>query len=391
MIGVNASGSQALQLLQTSSPSHLASLARDANPNAPAAYVGLPGTKVDAAISAIMNILLDAQGNANVSIFAPDGFAFAQTGDGDDIISMDVHHTGYVSSGGGNDSISIRTYAASEAVARAYYGEGNRPIAAVHGVSSGDGNDRIAVDSHGHVDNVDAGSGDDTITVKSTSEHNDPSYLIMGGATRIDAGAGNDAITIDAANGMVDVVNGGSGDDTLEISGRYVGRIFGDEGDDTLRLTADRWVSGVWGGDGNDTIEVTAPTIHTINGGKGDDRIILNNTANTYSGITLEPGDGHDYVEANSAVTVHRFVGTNKPYQMSEAAIERIDESTLKITFGDADDSVTIKFTGDMAGKPLAFDFYKSGFVMIRRDDPDAPTLPQVGHAANPVVLTRYA
>jgi hypothetical protein len=76
---------------------------------------------------------------------------------------------------------------------------------------------------------------------------------------------------------------------------------------------------------------------------------------------------------------------------MSEATIERIDDATLKITFDDSDDSVTINFTGDMVGKPLAFDFYKGGHLMIRRNDSGAPQLPQFGHALNPVILTRYA
>lgn len=381
--------SQALKLLQISSSGKLNGPTREPDRGQTAAFLALPGgSKVNAAISAIINILLDAQGNSTVNIAAKDGFAYAQTGAGDDTIVMDVHHVGYISSGKGNDSISIRTHALSEA-ARAT--SPNRAYAAVTEISSGDGNDAIAIDSHGHITNVYGGDGNDAIAIATAAGHNDPDYYTMGGVRGIDGGSGDDTIAINASNGMVDVINGGTGDDTIDILGRYVTRVFGDEGDDTIRIAAEHAVNGVYGGNGNDTIEVTSPIIHTINGGKGDDRIILNNTANTYSHLTFEPGDGHDFVRANSAVAISRFVGTNKPFDMSKGSIDRIDEATLKITFDDSEDSVTIHFTGDIVGKPLAFDFYKSGALMIRRNDDDAPTLPAYGHAGNPVVLTHLA
>ncbi len=96
-------------------------------------------------------------------------------------------------------------------------------------------------------------------------------------------------------------------------------------------------------------------------------------------------------VHVNSALAVQRLVGVNKLFDMSKAAIERTSESTLKITFDDADDSITVHLAGDMAGKPLAFDFYKGGHLVIRRDDSDAPALPQFGNTVNVVVLTRNA
>ena len=388
MIGVNATAGQALKLLQTSSLSHVSGLARDASGNAPTAYLGLPGTKVDAAITAIMNILLDAQGNANISIVAQDASAYVRTGDGDDTLSMDVHQVGYLRSGKGNDNISIRTSTPSEA-ARVHHAEGNRQFSTVGDVDSGDGNDAVAIDSHGHVDNIDTGNGDDTLTVRTSVEHNDPNFFGHAGAMRIQTGAGDDAIMIAAPNGLVSVIQAGAGNDTLEIAGRYVSGIYGDEGDDTLRLTADRWVSGVWGGDGNDTIEVTAPTIGMVNGGKGDDTIVLNNTVGTVSAVDFNVGDGHDDVQTNSALFIRRFSGVNTRFDMSKAAVERVGDNALKITFDDADDSITIHLTGDMAGKPIALDFYKSGVLVIRRDDNDAPALPKMTVAANPLVLTR--
>lgn len=393
MLAVTASkhaSGQSLKLLQLSSPAELSSVIRDAPGNTLLAAAHA-GPNINAAITAIMNILLDAQGNANVNIVAKDGFVFAQTGDGDDTINMDAHHVGYVSSGKGNDIITLRTHALSEA-ARTYYPEGIFELAAVTDVSTGEGNDTIAVDTHGNVYNLDAGDGDDLIAIRSTMEHtsdyqNRP-YLIWSGADVIDAGAGDDKVIIEA-EGMVMRTFGGTGNDAFDVSALMVSGLHGDEGDDNIQVAADRWVNGVWGGDGNDTIEVTAPAIGMVNGGKGDDTIVLNNTAGTVSAVDFNVGDGHDDVQTNSALFIRRFSGVNSHFDMSKAAVERVGDNTLKITFDDADDSVTIHLAGDMVGKPIALDFYKSGVMVLRRDDSDAPVLPQMTVAANPVVLTR--
>lgn len=447
-----ASQSQALKLLQISAQGVWGVAAQSAGSGTSARVHA--GPNADAFISAIMNILLDAQGNANVSILAKDGFASAQTGDGDDTITMDVHNATNVSSGKGNDSIAIRTYAMSEA-ARAYYPEGTSEVAAVHNVDSGSGNDTISIDTHGNAHNVYAGDGNDVIAITSTmappkDDGNRP-YLIRAAVDNIDAGAGDDTVFIEAegkvdridagagddtvfieaegkvdrieagagddtvvieaegwvdriyggagddtvvieTEGMVTRVDGGSGNDTFNVSGDSVAGLMGGEGDDTIQVAADRQVNGIWGDDGNDTIEVTASSISGISGGKGDDTIILNATAaNAVAHIHLNVGDGHDAVHVNSALAIERSVGVNKLFDMSKAIIERTDEATVKITFDDADDSVTVHLTGDMVGKPLAFDFHESGRLVIRRDDADAPQLAQFPNPYNPVVLTRYA
>ena len=387
-----SSHSQALKLLQISAQGVWGVAAQAGSSTFAGVHAG-PNT--DAFISAIINILLDAQGNANVSIEAKDGFASAQTGDGDDTITMDVHSAANVSSGKGNDSIAIRTYAMSEA-ARAYYPEGIAEVAAVYNVDSGDGNDTITIDTHGNARNVYAGDGNDAIAIRSTMEHSTDyesrPYLVPGAVSNIDAGAGDDTVLIEA-EGIVSGIHGGAGDDTFNVSsGFMVTGIYGDEGDDTfdvsastvsnlrggegddiIRVTADRQAMGVWGGDGNDIIEITAPAVFLVNGGKGDDTLILNATdPNAIAHINLTAGDGHDVIHVNTALAIERFDGMGKRFDMSKAVIERTDEATLKITFDDADDSVTVHLTGDMVGKSLAFDTYESGRMIIRSEDRDA-------------------
>ena len=401
-----ANHSQALKLLQISVQGVWGVAAHDAGSGT---FAGVhAGPNANAFITAIINILLDAQGNANVSIDAKDGFASVRTGDGDDTITMDVHSAAHISSGKGDDSITIRTYAMSEA-ARAYYPEGTVEVAAVYNVHSGDGNDTITIDTHGNVRNVYAGDGSDVIAIRSTMEHStddeNRTYLVRGAVSNIDAGAGDDTILIEA-EGMVSGIDGGSGNDTFHVSGSMVTGIYGGEGDDTfdvfgstvsnlrggegddtIVITADRQVMGVWGGDGNDTIEITAPTISIVNGGKGDDTIILNATApNAIAHINLTAGDGHDVVHVNTSLAIERFDGMGKRFDMSKAAIERTDEATLKITFDDADDSVTVHLTGDMVGKPIAFDIYESGRLIIRSEDRVAvPDLVEFTRPNNPV------
>jgi hypothetical protein len=277
---------QSLKVLQASSLQTPQLVSRNSgHSNRPIAAPTLTGSaKVEAAISAIINIILDAQGNSAISIFAKDAIASVQTGDGDDIINLDVHKVRSISSGKGDDRIFIKTYALNnedqEQHNKALFGP-----AAVSSVSTGDGGDTLVIDSHGSVASIYTGDVVDTIAINS------------GGDARIvHAGNGDDNLAISANRGFADVIRGDAGDDTFDIAARYVTRIFGDDGDDAMRIEAVRSVTGIFGGDGNNIIEVTAPTIHGIVGGKGDDTMVLTNTANSYSHACSWIGDGHDVV-----------------------------------------------------------------------------------------------
>jgi hypothetical protein len=474
-------GAQAVTILQNGSPPGLLDYRFDTS-TSQAAYVAIPGAaKIDGAISAIMNILLDAQGNSHVAIRAEQGTARVGTGAGNDHISLDVHRVGSVSAGGGNDTITIQTYASGYGVADGY--GAYRP--AVGWVDGGAGNDKISVASHGLVDMTDGGGGDDTISITSGASDNGPfGYAVArtdggsgndtisiasdahvdvteGGAgddkikilarrvsrtfgddgddtisitsgslsgagsdgpyrhavARTEGGAGNDTIEITAGNadlssgsvgfvpnGYVDVTQGGAGDDTIEIMARRVSRTFGDDGDDTIeilarevtrtsggdgddtiRVTADV-ASNIKGGDGADFIEATAASVGWIWGGKGDDTLVLNSTSGPMTTVGFHTGDGHDVVTTNAALGITR--GADRTLDMSKATFERVSDDTLIVSFEGAGDSITVHLTGDMVGKALAVDHYGGTALVIRRNDSEAPPIPQWGMIDDGVVLT---
>jgi trimeric autotransporter adhesin len=93
---------------------------------------------------------------------------------------------------------------------------------------------------------------------------------------------------------IVGFVNGGAGDDTLELYGG--GTAFGDEGSDTLRISG--VAAAVYGGDGNDIIELFAEA-STAYGGAGDDTI--NFASTTANGNVASGGAGNDtfFVSSN--------------------------------------------------------------------------------------------
>ena len=188
------------------------------------------------AVSAIMQIILDAKGNASVAIHAPQATARVGTGDGDDTIVVNAREA-RIHSGSGDDIVDVT----------------------------------VANDAGGQVSYVNAGDGDDIVNVKA----------ISGRPLLVHGGAGNDAISIEAQTALMGI-KGGSGDDTIDIVSEHgVVGVFGGEGDDTISIeaTAIHLVKGGRGddhivlnntrgglssiflaeGDGNDIVETSGP------------------------------------------------------------------------------------------------------------------------------------
>lgn len=228
--------------------------------------------------------------------------------------------------------------------------------------ATGDGNDRVDFDVP-IVHWFRAGGGDDTLKIR-THAMSDPRLADYQHVNFVDGGDGNDTIDIDAANwvtgiyggggddvitiktGRAHAVVGGDGDDKISVSALEVNRASGDDGNDEIVIEAER-AHRIWGGAGRDTIRVTAAEITQVDGGSGDDHIVLNNTSGGVSEIVFDRGDGHDVIETNSAL---RIVGRgyDKPLNMAEAKFSR-DGDIVTVAFDGSRDSLTIKLTGDLA------------------------------------------
>ncbi len=151
-------------------------------------------------------------------------------------------------------------------------------------IHTGDGNDVVDA-TDGWVDIIGTRDGNDTVTTGAM------------GASAVQTGNGNDKVTTGA--GEVKFISTGSGDDIVNVGSGSAGLVRLDSGDDVIRvheLAQDWWGMVIQGGSGNDTLDFSGFS----------------------SGITfgLGRGGGFQNVATNkgwfSEVDIQNVIGTNK-------------------------------------------------------------------------------
>ncbi|ARQ03100.1 hypothetical protein CAK95_21020 [Pseudorhodoplanes sinuspersici] len=179
----------------------------------------------------------------------------------------------------------------------------------------------------------------------------------------IDAGDGNDQIYLDSNYSGNDVLAGGAGNDTI-YSGAGNDQIEGGEGDDTLNgENGDDLIIGgagndtIRGGNGNDTIVAGAGD--TVEGGAGDDVIELATDAGTPASI--DGGQGDDMIKLLGAGMGSLGTATgieNLLVQCGTWSVAASDYSSITIKDGatvtstltlNNDDMLTIEAGGKLA------------------------------------------
>lgn len=289
-----------------------------------------PGADVAACI---MNILLDAQGNADVQVQGTHARVnHLYLSSGDDRVDLNIDEVSSVYTGAGNDTITIKTTG----------DEGGRRILSVrpvvwgvtsgeNGTSQGEDNDTISIESNGAVFVVRGGAGSDNISVASKSDI----FVVHGGT-------GSDVINV-VSDEMAQNIMGDGGRETDNSSESL---------DDIINVTAKKAMN-IAGNGGDDTISITAESITWVHGGAGDDHITLNNTGTEAAFLYMNYGDGHDVVETNGALEIALYPSrTDWHFSTSRADranVTRNDDNTLTISFDDTDNQITVKFTGAMA------------------------------------------
>jgi hypothetical protein len=240
------------------------------------------------AIDSIIQIVMNSNGDTSADIDTNAAVAKLSTGAGDDKVTINATRAYAVTSGAGNDTISIKTKDD---------GKSGSSTPSVLGVGAGDGNDTVNIDAHGVVMAVSGEAGNDTVNVKSDS-------LAFG----IYGGEGNDTVTVDA-----------------------------------------QYAVNIDGGSGNDTVNVKASSIFGVGGGTGDDVINIDNSGNEAAQVFYSQGDGKDVINSNGAVSINLFTadGTKK-LDMSNAAYKQ-DGNTVTVSFGNDQDSITVNLTGQAA------------------------------------------
>lgn len=360
----------------------------------PSASLDLSSDAVlEAANAQVIKILIDALGNADVSVSANSAATGVTTGDGNDAIRISAGSVAFAASGEGNDSIAINT-SGGYALLDGFL------LSAVDLVEAGAGDDTISVSSHGNVDRIEGGIGNDHITISSatTSQIGAGQHgidRVNGGAgedkiiltsasdvTRAFGGEGNDSITVGARDSALGIY-GGEGNDTIAANAEYASGFYGDDGndtitieaqnasglyggdgDDTIVVDAEHSVHGVYGGDGNDVIHLKADALGHVTGGAGDDYLILESAWSERNTVFFSEGDGHDTVETNKPLEIRRFNSDGTDVAETDATVRRNDDGTVTIAFPGGGDSITVKFTGGSVAGDIVVEQFKGSLIV---------------------------
>ena len=255
-----------------------------------------------------------AHWDGNTYSYLPSGNTFLDGGNGADTLQTFCDGCDSLYGGDGNDYLSA--FSAS-------YTQGNSYFFVPSGhtlMDGGAGNDTIQA-SGGGDDTVYGGEGNDYLTAYSSSQWDGNSYSFVpsknnlldggdgndtlnisgGGNDSLFGGTGNDSIVVStltcgSGNSFLylpsrnNYVNGGSGDDTLQTSGSNNDSLYGGEGNDYLTA----YSSSQW--DGNSYSYL--PSENTLlDGGAGNDMLQTSGISND----SLYGGEGNDYLTANSS------------------------------------------------------------------------------------------
>jgi Ca2+-binding RTX toxin-like protein len=232
-------------------------------------------------------------GDGNDRLATGDGFNVAAGGAGDDTIvgSNQDDAGGYyddttgnyyqgLDGGAGNDSID-----AGAGDDRLYGGDGADTL------RGADGNDTLSGGYDFDADRLEGGAGNDEISAYS----GDRAY----------GGSGNDTLFSDSADVLL---NGGAGDDSLQMLYPTNGRIVAGEGNDTVYVesysdnVADGFNLTVDAGSGNDLIELNATRIQ-VRAGLGDDVIVMNGDGGAARAGEISTGAGSDLIRIGRSVS----------------------------------------------------------------------------------------
>lgn len=278
------------------------------------------------------------------------------TGDGNDAVAVTDDTVSGMRTGDGSDAVSIsadRVYSvhtdADRATMAHIVGDG---FGGGHGGQRRYSNaDSLSIQAR-DVQDIWTGGGADSIAVQSR--------LVNG----VHAGAGNDAVAING--GLVEYVNGDEGHDSIAVKAVLATRIDGGAGDDVISVDVEqgnrpldtiytpraegsgrelRFSSlsnaDVQGGAGNDTLNIRADRHISVDGGLGDDRMHLESGT---VALKYRSGDGQDHVSLGKGVSVLVDLDSSARYTVdkTDGLLTLSFEDGGAITFEGVDDAANL-------------------------------------------------
>lgn len=231
------------------------------------------------------------------------------------------------------------------------------------GPSEGDGPNEIAYGSQDGGEDILGTAGDDVLVLAPGDDGPFPDLVELGDGDDIadlralelravelsvDGGAGDDTLQVDTE---IATLTGGDGDDLIESDGVQV-VLDGGDGEDTIR--ARNWLFSADGGDGDDVIEIVTDEVYDgsglVRGGEGDDTLRFDlhvfepdMNEGEFPSVWASGGDGADVFEIdatlNPDVNPEDREPGDEPYKKDLGLIVDFEPGTdaVRITLDDAD------------------------------------------------------
>lgn len=303
--------------------------------------------------------------------------------DDDSVIFADSFGNHTIDGGSGNDTLDFSAATVGNDITvdfvagTAANGTDTVTFSNVEHVTTGDGDDTFSLDDISSPHTLDGGSGTDALDLSALDATEDVTVDFQSGGSgdvvalnmeSVTTGAGDDAFTF--ADGFADVtIDGGSGTDSLDLSGLTLGNnvtvdfaagtatdgsgtitfanlenVMSGAGDDTFTLDDISVAHTIEGGDGADSLDMSAldatedVTVDFQSGGSGD--VVVLNVETVTSGAG---DDSFTFEDSFSDYTVDGGAGTNT---LDFSALTVGNNITVDYTLGTVTDGTgTITFT----------------------------------------------
>lgn len=273
----------------------------------------------------------------------------------------------------------------------------------VTSLDAGQGNDKVTIASAASVNDLKLNDGANTVTVAGkvntlTAGAGDDTVSVSGEVTKLTTGTGNDTISV---SGKVGTIEAGEGDDKISVTAGEVDTLNAGAGADTISVAAGARVKNLDAGDGDDIIAITAgAVIKNLNGGGGTNTLKLENgvvdlSTTNITGINTITGRGK--IQSSDITNKQITLGSEKlnawnegtgEYDITELEIkgkgtatnETINLNNLKIAAGSTGHKLNI--TNFKSGS-LTLDDAKLGNASSDESAVDATTVTVTGTDSN--------
>ena len=243
----------------------------------------------------------------------------------------------------------------------------------VTSLDAGQGNDKVTIASAASVNDLKLNDGANTVTVAGkvnalTAGAGDDNVNVSGEVSTLTTGTGNDTISV---SGKVKTLNAGDGDDKISVTAGEVDTLNAGAGADTISVAAGARVKDLNAGEGDDIIAITAgAVIKNLNGGGGNNTLKLENGVvdlSTTKLTSIQTITGRGKIQSSDITTKQITLGSEKLNAWNEGTGE-YDITELEIKGKGTNETINLnnlKIAAGSTGHKLNITNFKSGSLTL--------------------------